>query len=95
MFLYEDPTPDKLTTVSDKLKWYRYQNGLLQSNVAKAMKIDRIPIPGMRKMFWIPTCWTSWRKRRIFSIDVISLLDEYNLFLYKGQGERIKGCAIC
>ena len=26
----------------------------------------------------------------LFQIDVTSLLDEYNLFLYKGQGEQIK-----
>lgn len=26
-----------------------------------------------------------------FGVDVTELLDEYNLFLYRGQGEQIKG----
>ena len=41
VFLCENPDPQSLDTVSDKLKWYRYQNGLQQSNMAKIMEVDR------------------------------------------------------
>ena len=89
-FLYENPAPDKLTTVSDKLKWYRYQNGLLQSDVAKAMEIDRTTYSRYEENVLDAYPLDKLEKAaELFGIDVISLLDEYNLFLYKGQGEQI------
>ena len=90
-FLYENPDPDKLTTVSDKLKWYRYQNGLLQSDVAKAMEIDRTTYSRYEENILDAYPLDKLEKAsELFKTDVTSLLDEYNLFLYKGQGEQIK-----
>ncbi len=39
--MFENPNPNRLESVSDKLKWYRIQNGLLQRDVAKVMEVDR------------------------------------------------------
>ncbi len=91
MYLYENPNPEKLTTVSDKLKWYRYQNGLLQSQVAKAIEVDRTTYSRYEEntLEIYPLDKLS-KAAKLFGIDITALLDEYNLFLYHGQGEQIK-----
>lgn len=90
-FLFENPNPQILPNVSDKLKWYRYYNELLQSKVAKAMEIDRttysryeenvIDVYPLDKLEFAA---------KLFQIEVTELLDDYNLFLYNGQGSYIK-----
>ena len=91
MFLFENSYPDKLATVSDKLKWYRYQNWLLQSNVAKAMAIDRTTYSRYEENVLDAYPLDKLEKAAgLFKTDVTSLLDEYNLFLYNGQGGQIK-----
>ena len=91
MYLYENPNPEKLTTVSDKLKWYRYQNGLLQSQVAKAIGVNRTTYSHYEEnaLESYPPDKLS-KAAELFGIDVTALLDEYNLFLYYGQGAQIK-----
>lgn len=78
-------------TVSDKLCFYRLQKGLLQKEVADFAGIDRrtyshyeksdrdyYPIENMEKL------------AELYGVPVTELLDEYNLFLYNGQGKQIK-----
>lgn len=91
IFLYDNPNPEKLITVSDKLKWYRYRNGLLQSEVARIMSIDRTTYSRYEEnvLDAYPLDKLSILAK-YFGIDIINLLDEYNLFLYHGQGEQIK-----
>lgn len=90
-FLYDNPNPEKLLTVSDKLKWYRYQNGLLQSEVAKFMEVDRTTYSRYEEnvLDAYPLDKLS-KAAALFGIDITALLDDYNLFLYHGQGEQIK-----
>lgn len=91
IFLFDNPNPEKLTTVSDKLKWYRYQNGLLQSEVAKIMNIDRTTYSRYEENILEAYPLDKLSKAaEHFNIDITNLLDEYNLFLYQGQGEQIK-----
>ncbi len=90
-FLFENPNPEKLITVSDKLKWYRYQNGLLQRDVAKVMEVDRTTYSRYEENVLGSYPLDKLKKAtECFQIDVTALLDEYNLFLYHGQGEQIK-----
>lgn len=90
-FLFKNPNPEKLTTVSDKLKWYRYQNGLLQSEVAKVMGVDRTTCSRYEENVLEAYPLDKLTKAaEFFEIDVTSLLDDYNLFLYRGQGQQIK-----
>lgn len=90
-FLFENTNPEKLTTVSDKLKWYRYQNGLLQSEVAKVMGVDRTTCSRYEENVLEAYPLDNLSKAaEFFEIDVTSLLDDYNLFLYHGQGQQIK-----
>lgn len=91
IFLYENPNPEKLVTVSDKLKWYRYQNGLLQSEVAKVMKVDRTTYSRYEENVLEAYPLDKLAKAaELFHIDITSLLDDYNLFLYRNQGQQIK-----
>lgn len=90
-FLHENPNPDALTTVSDKLKWYRFQNGLLQRDVAKAMGVDRTTYARYEEAVLDAYPLDKLAKAaECFHVDVTALLDDYNLFLYHGQGQQIK-----
>ena len=85
------PNPERCTHVSDKLRYYRYQNNLFQSDVAEYVGMDRgtyssyeeyerdyYPIENMQKI------------AKQFRVPVTELLDDYNLFLYNGQGQQVK-----
>ena len=85
------PNPESCTHVSDKLRYYRYQNNLFQSDVAEYVGMDRgtyssyeeyerdcYPIENMQKI------------AKLFGVPVTELLDDYNLFLYNGQGQQVK-----
>lgn len=91
IYLYENPNPDKLVTVSDKLKWYRLHNGLLQRDVAKVMGVDRTTYSRYEENVLEAYPLDKLAKvAELFGIDITALLDDYNLFLYHGQGEQIK-----
>ncbi len=86
---YTDPS--QIDNTPDKLRWYRYNRGLLQKQVADYAGIyrstycsyedagrDYYPIKTMEKI------------AELYNVPVVSLLDEYNLFLYYGQGAQIR-----
>ena len=90
-FLTSNPNPDLLSRTSEKLRWYRYKNNLLQKDIAKKIGIDRstyihyestthdlYPQDKLKKL------------ANLFGINIKKLLDDYNLFLYNGQGKQIK-----
>ena len=92
VFLCENPNPQLLNTVSDRLKWYRYQNGLKQSDMAKIMEVDRTTYSRYEENVLEAYPLDKLEKAaNYFGIDITELLDEYNLFLYRGQYEQIKG----
>ncbi|MBQ6180128.1 MAG: helix-turn-helix domain-containing protein [Ruminococcus sp.] len=92
VFLHDNPDPEKLETVSDKLKWYRINSGLLQRNIAKVMEVDRTTYSRYEDnvLERYPLDKLS-KAAMLFEIDITSLLDDFNLFLYYGQGKQIKG----
>lgn len=90
-FLNNNPTPGNLTHTADKLKWYRYSNCVHQEDIAKVAGIDRTtyiryessdldfyPIEKLKLI------------AEFYGIDVTQLLDDYNLYMYKGQGQQVK-----
>ena len=90
-FLNSNPNPDLLKSTGKKLRWYRYKNNLLQKDVAKKIGIDRstyihyestthdlYPRDKLKKL------------ANLFGVNIKKLLDDYNLFLYNGQGKQIK-----
>ena len=81
----------EITEIADKLRWYRYQKGLRQRDAADYASIDRstyihyeeagrdfYPKEHMEKL------------AELFEVPLEDLLDDYNLFLLRGQGEQIK-----
>ena len=81
----------EITEIADKLRWYRYQKGLRQRDVADYAGIDRstyihyeeagrdfYPKEHMEKL------------AELFEVPLEDLLDDYNLFLLRGQGAQIK-----
>lgn len=81
----------EITEIADKLRWYRYQKGLRQRDVADYAGIDRstyihyeeagrdfYPKEHMEKL------------AELFEVPLEDLLDDYNLFLLRGQGTQIK-----
>ena len=81
----------EITETADKLRWLRYHKGLRQRDVAAYVGMDRstyvhyeeygkdfYPMEHMEKI------------AQLFEVSVETLLDDYNLFLRKGQGEQIK-----
>ena len=80
-----------ICTTAKKLRYYRYKKALLQKDVAKYVGIntstyinyesdnrDYYPIDILRKI------------SDLYEVNIIELLDEYNLFLYNGQGLQLK-----
>ena len=77
----------EITEIADKLRWYRYQKGLRQRDAADYAGIDRstyihyeeagrdfYPKEHMEKL------------AELFEVPLEDLLDDYNLFLLRGQG---------
>ena len=85
------PDPSQLTLTADKLRYYRYKKALRQRDVADYAGIDRstynsyeqderdyYPIEILKKI------------AEVLEVDVEELLDDYNRFLYDGQGRQIR-----
>ena len=81
----------EISETADKLRWLRYQKGLRQRDVADYAGIDRstyihyeesgrdfYPKEHMEKL------------AELFEVPLEDLLDDYNLFLLRGQGAQIK-----
>lgn len=83
--------PSQITEMSDKLRWYRYKKALLQREVANIIGVDNSTYLHYEsgEYEYIPL-ETMKRIAAIYEISVTDLLDEYNTFLYHGQGEQIK-----
>lgn len=81
----------KIDNTADRLRWCRYHKGLLQRDVADYTGIDRgtywsyeettrnlYPLDKMEKI------------AELYGVSITELLDEYNTFLYIGQGKQLK-----
>lgn len=90
-FNIQYPNPAMLTTTADKLRYYRYKKSLLQREVADYAGInestyihyenpehDYYPVDKLGRI------------AELLEVDITDLLDEYNRFLYDGQGWQIR-----
>ena len=83
--------PAKITEVANKLRWYRYHNSLLQSEVADMIGVSRstyIHYEEAERDYY-PINHIQ-RLAALYNISVTDLLDEYNTFLYCDQGKQIQ-----
>lgn len=84
--------PRTLTTTADKLRYYRHVRGLEQKEVAdyiglypntyagyeKPSARDYYPLDKLRAL------------AELFEVSLEDLLDDYNTFLYEGQGRQVR-----
>ena len=90
-FTLKFPTADKIEKVADKLRYYRHQKGLYQSDVADYLGLERstyIDYENPDRDYYSAEVMDKIAK--LLEVDVYDLLDDYNKFLYDGQGRNIK-----
>ncbi len=91
VYLNDNPDPEKLKTTAEKLRWFRYKNRMLQIEVAQAIGIDRKTYINYEKVEHRAYPHENLKLiAKLYSIDFMDLLDEYNMFLYNGQGKQIQ-----
>lgn len=83
---YED-----IFNVPDRLRWCRHHMGLMQKEVAALIGISRAQYVGyeLGNIDYFPRDIVD-KLAKLFTIPVYDLLDDYNRFLYEGQGKSIK-----
>ena len=90
-FLQHYPTPDLLNTTADKLRWYRLEDGYLQAEIAEIIGIYRSTYihyeEPTRKFYELDKLQLL---ADLYQVDIECLLDDYMLFLYRGQGKQLK-----
>ena len=80
-----------LTCTADKLRWYRLTNGYLQRDIADMIGIYRstyIYYEKQEQKFY--DIDQLQKIADIYKIDITCLLDDYMMFIYKGQAKQIK-----
>lgn len=81
----------EIQNIADKIKWLRHKKGLLQKDVADYLNIDRTSYVAYEKNSRGSYNINHLKKlAELFEIDITQLLDEYNMFLYKGQAKLLK-----
>lgn len=91
LFMLKFPDPDMITEVSDKLRYYRHKKGLYQIDIADRLGIQRSSYSAYeehQKDYYAPALMD--KIAEILEVDVYDLLDDYNRFMYDGQGAYIK-----
>lgn len=91
-FLDSHPELRTIDNTPDKLKWCRHKMGLMQKEVAGYAGIYRSTYASYEKVgrdYYPIEKMLSFA--RLFKVDVTELMDDYNLFLYLGQGKQIQG----
>lgn len=85
--------PESLTTTADKLRYYRHVRGLEQQEVAVYVGLYRSTYAGYETTGvrdYYPLDKLS-ALAGLFEVPLEYLLDDYNAFLYKGQGRQVRG----
>ena len=83
---YED-----ISNVPDRLRWCRHQLGLMQAEVAQIIGVSRSLYIHMENGVCEKNSLQIMDKlAALYQVPVTDLLDDYNRFLYDGQGWQIK-----
>lgn len=84
--------PETLTTTADKLRYYRHVRGLEQKEAAAHIGLYRgtyagYETPSARDYYPLDKLRAL---AELFGVPLEYLLDDYNTFLYKGQGRQVR-----
>lgn len=90
-FCLQHPNVSNLHTTADKLRYYRYKKSLPQREIADYAGISRSTYIHFEdpKHDYYPID-TLARIAEILGVKITDLLDEYNRFLYDGQGKQLR-----
>lgn len=89
--LVDHMLPQDTETVSDKFRYYRIKCGLFQKDMAELLKIDRSTYARYESGSLTSYPVNVIKKcAEIFGIEADKLLDDYNRFIFEGQGEQVK-----
>jgi transcriptional regulator with XRE-family HTH domain len=92
MKVHSDRDFSKLETIPAKLRYLRTQKELIQKEVADYIGVYRTTYSEYEEDghqdYYPPEILQ--RLADLYEISIEDLLDEYNLFLYKGQGDQIR-----
>lgn len=82
---------DEISNVQDRIRWCRHNMGLLQKDVAELIGISYWDYKSLETgvVDYYPKEIVD-KLAELFGIPADELLDDYNRFLYKGQGEMIQ-----
>lgn len=85
------PNPETIPNIADKLRYYRYKKDLLQREVAEFAGINEstyISYENPSRDYYPKD--KLCKIAELLEVDVYDLLDDYNRFLFDGQGEQIR-----
>ena len=92
-FQRQEHSEGELQAMGDRLLWHRLRLGLMQKEVAARVGLGRTVYAlleaGGRE---ICSAETARALAELYHTSVEELLDGYNLFLYRGQGQQIRAC---
>lgn len=90
-FFRENQAYESITNVADRLRWCRNSLGLMQKDVAARIGVSRNVYVAMETgNTQYCSAAVADKLAELYQIPVSDLLDDYNLFLYRGPAEQIK-----
>lgn len=91
MFNHKYHSYEEIDNVPDRLRWCRHHMGLIQEEVAEQIGISRIQYIDFESGYidYYPKEIVD-KLSMLYGVPVDDLLDDYNRFLYKGQGKTIQ-----
>jgi DNA-binding XRE family transcriptional regulator len=82
---------EEIESIPDRLRWCRHRMGLMQKEVAQTVGISRENYMDLETGAVDHYAKETVDKLAdLFGVPSADLLDEYNLFLYRGQGAQLK-----
>ena len=85
---------EELTTIGEKLKFYRLKNSIFQSDLAEMVGIDRVTYIEYEKGLKYYPYETMKKIAKVYNIPLFEILDDYHMFAYSDQAKIIKGIRI-
>jgi len=83
-------SPDCLEKTSQKIRYFRHKNCMYAKDVAKYLGMDRTNYGHYEEVAYEYCPLAILEKlATLYNIPVTDLMDDYHLFLYNGQGNRV------
>lgn len=91
-FEEKHPNPELINHTGTKIRYFRYKRGLHQKDLAEYVGFTRstmVYYEDEERDFYEIDVLEKFAE--LLEVDLLDLLDDYNLFLYQGQSAKLKG----